>query len=59
MNAVNWDKPEVIRAEIERVLPAMKENGGYIFASDHSIPSSVGLEDFRQIVALVKKLGAY
>lgn len=59
INAVLWDQPEVIRAEIERVVPVMKANGGYIFSSDHSVPSSVSLEDFRQIIALAKKLGSY
>jgi uroporphyrinogen decarboxylase len=44
---------------MERTVPAMKENGGYIFSSDHSVPSSVSLEDFRGIVELAKKLGRY
>jgi len=59
INAVNWDKPELIKEEIERVVPAMKENGGFIFASDHSIPSSVSYDDFSSIVDLVKEHGAY
>ena len=59
LNAVLWDKPDEIKAEIERLVPVLKENGGYIFSSDHSIPSAVSLEDFRKIVALVKKVGAY
>lgn len=59
INAVLWDHPSQIRAEMERVLPVMKQNGGYIFSSDHSVPSSVSLEDFRQIIALAKQLGAY
>jgi uroporphyrinogen decarboxylase len=59
INAVLWDQPEAIQAEMERVIPAMKENGGYIFSSDHSVPSSVSLEDFRRIVELAKKLGSY
>jgi uroporphyrinogen decarboxylase len=59
VNAVLWDQPEAIRAEMERVIPVMKENGGYIFSSDHSVPSSVSLEDFRRIVELAKKLGSY
>jgi uroporphyrinogen decarboxylase len=59
VNAVLWDQPEVIRAEMERVIPVMKENGGYIFSSDHSVPSSVSLEDFRRIVELAKQLGRY
>jgi uroporphyrinogen decarboxylase len=59
VNAVLWDQPEAIHAEMEKVIPLMKENGGYIFSSDHSVPSSVGLEDFRRIVELAKKLGSY
>ena len=59
INAVLWDKPDQIRAEMERTVPVMKENGGYIFSSDHSVPSSVSLEDFRGIVELAKKLGTY
>lgn len=59
INAVLWDHPDQIRAEMEKVIPVMKQKGGYIFASDHSIPSSVSFEDFRGIIELVKKLGAY
>lgn len=59
INAVLWDQPDAIRAEMERVVPVMKENGGYIFSSDHSVPSSVSLEDFRRIVTLAKELGSY
>ena len=59
INAVLWDQPDKIRAEMERVVPVMKENGGYIFSSDHSVPSSVSLEDFRMIVDLAKRLGKY
>jgi uroporphyrinogen decarboxylase len=59
INAVLWDQPDVIRAEMERVIPQMKENGGYIFSSDHSVPSSVSLEDFRRIVGWARELGSY
>jgi uroporphyrinogen decarboxylase len=59
INAVLWDDRPAIEAEMKRVLPVMKQGGGYIFASDHSIPSSVSLEDFRGIVDLAKKLGSY
>ncbi len=59
INAVHWDHPAAIEAEIRRTLPALKAGGGYIFASDHSIPDSVGLEDFRRIIALVKELGRF
>lgn len=59
VNAVLWDKPEKIKQEMTDVIPKLMENGGYIFASDHSIPSSVSLKDFQEIIDLVKVLGSY
>jgi uroporphyrinogen decarboxylase len=59
INAVLWTDPQAIQAEMERVVPVLKQKGGYIFSSDHSVPSSVSLNDFRRIVELAKKLGAY
>jgi len=59
INAVLWDKPDQITAEIERVVPVMKQNGGYIFASDHSIPENVSLADFTRIIAAARKAGSY
>ena len=54
-----WDNKEAILAEIERLIPILKENGGYIFSSDHSIPNSVSAANFKEIVAAVKRFGAY
>ena len=59
VNAVLWDNKEAILAEIERRIPILKENGGYIFSSDHSIPNSVSAANFKEIVAAVKRFGAY
>lgn len=59
INAMLYDKPAVIKKEMERVVPGLKKSGGYIFSSDHSVPSSVSLHDFKQIVELAKKLGSY
>jgi len=59
INAVLWDHPDKIKAEMEKIVPVLKKNGGYIFSSDHSVPSSVSLEDFRGIIRLAKKLGSY
>lgn len=59
VNAVLWDDKEAIVEEIRRVVPVLKENGGYIFSSDHSIPNSVSLDNFREIVAEVKRCGVY
>ena len=59
INAVLWDQPEAIIAEIDRLVPMLKENGGYIFSSDHSIPNAVSLDNFRLIVNEVKRVGTY
>lgn len=59
INAVLWDDKDAIAEEMNRVIPVVKENGGYIFSSDHSVPSAVSLENFRYIVDLAKKLGSY
>ena len=59
VNAVLWDNKEAIVEEIRRLIPKMKENGGYIFSSDHSVPNSVSLENMRAIVEEVKKAGKY
>ncbi len=59
INAVLWDDADAIEAEMKQVIPVVKQNGGYIFASDHSIPSSVSFETMKRIVALIKDVGSY
>ncbi len=59
INAVLWNDVEAITEEMRKVIPVMKEGGGYIFSSDHSVPDSVSLENFRYITDLAKKLGSY
>ncbi len=59
INAVLWDDKEKIISEIDRIVPVLKENGGFIFSSDHSIPNTVSLENFRVIVEEIKKIGKY
>jgi uroporphyrinogen decarboxylase len=59
VNAQLWDNIELVKAEMERIIPAMKEGGGYIFASDHSIPNSVSLENMKEIARLAHELGRY
>jgi uroporphyrinogen decarboxylase len=46
-------------AEMERIIPKMKDGGGYVFASDHSIPNSVSYENMKIISELAHKLGKY
>jgi uroporphyrinogen decarboxylase len=59
VNALLLDKCEKVIPYIEEVVPILKENGGYIFSSDHSIPNTVTLETYKAIVEAVKKVGAY
>jgi len=59
INSLYWNQPEKMEAEIRRVVPMLKENGGYIFSSDHSIPSDVGVEDFKRVIEWAKKYGSY
>jgi len=59
INAMLWDDLPASEAEMRRLVPVLKEGGGYIFSSDHSVPSSVSLAGFRRIVELAKELGAY
>lgn len=59
LNAMLWDRIDKVEAEIRRLVPVLKRNGGYIFQEDHSIPDCVRLDDYRQIVALAKELGRY
>ena len=46
-------------AEINEKIPILKQNGGYIFSSDHSIPDDVSLENMKRIIETVKKVGSY
>jgi len=59
INAAIWHDLDAVTAEIRRLVPALKEGGGYIFASDHSIPNDVSFETFSEIVRLVKEVGSY
>ena len=58
-NALLWDNVEEMEAAVRRNLPVLMEGGGYVFATDHSTPSSVNLQDFRRIVHVVKDVGRY
>ena len=58
-NALLWDDVDEMEAAIRRDLPVLKEGGGYVFATDHSTPSNVSLQDFKRIVQVVKDVGRY
>lgn len=59
INALHYHDMDKLMADIDTVVPVMKENGGYIFSSDHSIPDDVSLQDFRRVVDRLKVVGAY
>jgi len=59
LNAVLWDDADAVEEEMRKLIPVMKENGGYIFSSDHSIPNSVSFDTMKRIVRLAKELGSY
>lgn len=59
LNAVLWDDIDAVEAEMRKLIPVLKQNGGYIFSSDHSIPNSVSLESMKRIADLAKELGKY
>lgn len=59
INAVHWNNEEKIVTEMEEKIPTLKKSGGYIFASDHSIPDTVSFDTFSKIIAAYKKLGTY
>ena len=59
INAQLWDNIDLVKAEMSRIIPAMKEGGGYVFASDHSIPNSVSFENMKEIARLAHELGKY
>lgn len=54
VNALLWNDLDAMDKELDRLLPILKKDGGYIFATDHSIPNVVSLEEFRAIVEKVK-----
>lgn len=51
--------PSVIEEEIKTKILSAKKGGGYIYHSDHSVPNNVSLEQYRRVLQLVKKYGAY
>jgi len=59
LNAVLYTEHEALWAEMERLVPQLKVSGGYVLSSDHSVPDSVSLEEFRAFVALARRLGMY
>lgn len=52
-------KPDEIEEEIRSKVSVAKVGGGYIFSSDHSVPSDVSLQNYARVVELARKYGTY
>jgi len=50
---------EEIETEISKKVTIAKQNSGYIYFSDHSIPPTVPLENYKFVLECVKKYGQY
>ncbi len=57
LNALLYQEPEKLWDEMRRIIPVLKQNGGCVISSDHSVPDSVSLEQFREFVKLARELG--
>ena len=51
--------PSAIEDEIRNKIPFVKRGGGYIYASDHSVPNNVSLEQYKRVIELVHHYGKY
>ena len=51
--------PKVIEEEISAKIPIAMEGGGYIYHSDHSVPNDVSFNQYKRVMDLVLKYGAY
>jgi uroporphyrinogen decarboxylase len=59
VRAMAHQDPAIIEREIAGKLPIMKQGGGYIYHSDHSIPDNVSLQQYRRVMDLVARHGRY
>lgn len=59
INAALYHDAGLVVEQIEKLVPILKENGGYMFATDHTIPNSCSLETMKKIVAAAKKYGSF
>jgi uroporphyrinogen decarboxylase len=53
------DDPKLIEEEIKVKFKVAKENGGYIYQCDHSIPHNVSFSQYNRVMQFVGKYGKY
>jgi len=59
VRALYSNDKKVIDAELERVIPIVKQGYGYIAHSDHSIPKTVEYDTLKYYISKALELGAY
>jgi len=59
VRAMAADDPAAIEEEIASKFQVAKENGGYIYHSDHSVPKNVSFERYQHVMELVREHGQY
>jgi uroporphyrinogen decarboxylase len=53
------DDPKPIEKEIREKINVAKEEGGYIYHSDHSVPNNVSFQQYERVMKLIEKHGKY
>ena len=51
--------PAAIEKEISEKIPVMKQGGGYIYHSDHSVPDNVSFQQYCRVMDLISEHGQY
>lgn len=59
VRAIAHPDPAVLQKEIREKVTMAKQGGGYIFASDHSIPSDVSLARYQYMLQLARRYGTF
>jgi uroporphyrinogen decarboxylase len=59
INVELMSEDDKIEEEIKSKITVAKKGGGYIYHSDHSVPNSVSLSQYKNVINLVNKYGRY
>jgi len=59
MSALLWNDLDEMEAVVREQVPILKERGGFIFGTDHSIPNNVSAQDLKRILDVVRAVGRY
>lgn len=54
VNAATMGNASILLNKVDKSLPILAKNDGYIFASDHSIPNNTSLSTYKAIVEKMK-----